>query len=103
MSCPERLVPCTENRLTKFGVFRGWPNAILKLYAGGERPGLLKKNTTNFRDSARPLLRWRCGLIFTGRRDDALQSQIGDHVPIVLIRVRRIDGEQRQFGYVEVE
>ena len=38
-------------------------------------------------------LRWRCGLAFACRRHDPLQSQIGHHVPIVLIRVRRIDGE----------
>src|SRR5580765_1423344 len=37
------------------------------------------------------LLRWRCGLVFTCRRHDPLQSQVGHHVPIVLIRVRRID------------
>jgi len=42
------------------------------------------------------LLRWLCGLAFTCRRHDPLQSQIGHHVPIVLIRVRRIDREQRQ-------
>ena len=49
------------------------------------------------------LLRWLCGLVFTCRRHDPLQSQIGHHVPIVLIRVRRIDREQRQLRYVEVE
>jgi hypothetical protein len=42
------------------------------------------------------LLRWLCGLGFTCRRHDPLQSQIGHHVPIVLIRVCRIDREQRQ-------
>src|SRR5882672_6983395 len=49
------------------------------------------------------LLRWLGGLVFTCRRHYPLQSQIGHHVPIVLIRVRCIDREQRQLGYVEVE
>lgn len=49
------------------------------------------------------LLRWWSGLVFTRGRHDALQSQIGHHVPVVLIGMRRIDGEQRQFGQVEVE
>jgi hypothetical protein len=37
------------------------------------------------------LLRLLRRRVFTGRRHNSLEPQIRDHVPIVLIRVRRID------------
>ena len=47
-----KLVSCPENKLTKFGVFRGLkPNSILRPYAGAESPGLLKTTTASVRDN----------------------------------------------------
>jgi hypothetical protein len=48
------------------------------------------------------LLRRLRGRVFTGRRHNSLEPQIGDHVPIVLIRVRRIDRKQGELRQVEV-
>jgi hypothetical protein len=42
------------------------------------------------------------GRVFAGRRNNSLEPQIRDHVPIVLIRVRRIDRKQGELRQVEV-
>src|SRR5437868_14086905 len=40
------------------------------------------------------VLLWRlCGWVFTRRRHNPLDSQVGHHVPVVLIGVRRIERE----------
>ena len=48
------------------------------------------------------LLRLLRRRVFTGRRHNSLEPQIRDHVPIVLIRVRRIDRKQGKLRQVEV-
>src|ERR1022692_4145450 len=47
----------------------------------------------------RRLSRW----VFTSRRHNPLDSQVSHHVPVVLISVRRIEREQRELRYVEVQ
>ena len=48
------------------------------------------------------LLRRLSGWVFTSRGHNPLDSQIGHHVPIVLISMRRIEREHRELRYVEV-
>ena len=59
-------------------------------------------STAQLGKKADVLLRRLRGRLFTGRRHNSLEPQIGDHVSIVLIRVRRIDRKQGELRQVEV-
>ena len=49
------------------------------------------------------LLRRLPGWVFTSRRHNPFDSQVGHHISIVLIRVRRIEREHRELRYVKVK
>jgi hypothetical protein len=65
---------------------------IMRL-SDGSYAGLLFATVTDASElgALSVLLRRLCRRVFTCRRHNPLESQIGHHVPIVLIRVRRIE------------